>query len=313
MKRATSAVLAFVSLLLLSSIAHAQAFRAYVSSAGSDANPCTVVAPCRLLPAALSAVASGGEIWILDSANYNSATLNINKSVTILAIPGAVGSIVAVAGGPAITINTAGITVALRNIVIANNAVSPGTYGIQMTNGKTLVLEHCLIQNVPAQGILAGGASMIVYVKDSEFRSGGHLSIEANDGATVDVVRTKMSDNFFGGVWAHPLTATGVAQVFVTDSEISGSVASGIGLYSFAAMAGGIAKIFANRVSISNVGYGITTIGSGTSTIEIGNSMVVRNGFNVYIGTGAIRSLGNNHISDGTSADSGSLTTLAPR
>jgi len=165
----------------------------------------------------------------LDSANYNSGTVNINKSATILAVRGVVGSVVAFGGGPAITINTAGVTVSLRNIVIGNNVTNPGTVGIQMTNGKSLVLERCVIQNTPAQGILAGGAAMNIFVKDSEIREVGSVAIEANDGVTLDVVRTKMTDNVFGGLWAHPLTATGVTQIYATDSEVSASVGSGIG------------------------------------------------------------------------------------
>src|SRR3954471_13758221 len=95
--RALSA-LAVASLLLLPSFAHALLFRAYLSVTGSDGNPCTVAAPCRLLPAALNAVANDGEIWILDSANFNTTTVNVTKSVSILAVPGAVGSIVATGG-----------------------------------------------------------------------------------------------------------------------------------------------------------------------------------------------------------------------
>jgi len=49
--------------------AHAQLFRAYLAIGGSDSNPGTLPAPCRLLPAALNAVADGGEVWMLDSAN----------------------------------------------------------------------------------------------------------------------------------------------------------------------------------------------------------------------------------------------------
>jgi len=118
MERATSLLLlAFLSLLAVSSMAQAQLFRAYVASYGNDGNPCTVTTPCRLLPAALNAVAPGGEIWMLDSANFNLGTVDIAKSVSILAVPGAVGSIVAVAGNPAITIQTSGVDVTLRNVV----------------------------------------------------------------------------------------------------------------------------------------------------------------------------------------------------
>src|SRR3954469_21966371 len=112
-------VVAVAILLLLPSFAHALLFRAYVSSKGSDANPCTVAAPCRLLPAALAAVNDGGEIWILDSANFNASPVVIGKSVTILAIPGALASIVT-AGGAALTVDAAGAKVGLRNLTIVN-------------------------------------------------------------------------------------------------------------------------------------------------------------------------------------------------
>ena len=315
MKRAASTLLAFASLLLLSPMTQAQLFRAYLASYGNDANPCTVVAPCRLVPAALNAVASGGEIWMLDSANFNTGTVDINKSVSILAIPGQVGSIVAVANGPAITIQTAGVVVTLRNLTIANNAVNPGTMGIHMTNGNSLTVEQCVFQGLPQQGIDAGGNPVVVYVKDSEFRGGGHVAIEGEDGAIMDVVRTKMTDNVFGGVLARPATGTGVTQITVTDSDVSGrSVgSSGIGLDAFAAATGGIAKIFATRVSISNVSIGLFTPGAGSSSIEVGSSMIVRNNSNFGVAGGVIRSLGNNHISDPVGTDSGVLTTLAPR
>ena len=90
---------ALAATLLLSVTAQAQIFRAYLSSEGLDTNACTLPAPCRLLPAALTAVANGGEIWMLDSANYNTGQVNIAKSVTILAVPGALGSVVECVGG----------------------------------------------------------------------------------------------------------------------------------------------------------------------------------------------------------------------
>ena len=78
----------FVRLLLLvlavgfSSPASA-IFRAYVSSTGNDANPCTLPQPCRLLPAALAVTDDGGEVWMLDSANYNTNFVTIGKSVSM--------------------------------------------------------------------------------------------------------------------------------------------------------------------------------------------------------------------------------------
>src|SRR3954471_8318293 len=107
----------------------AQLFRAYLSIKGLDTNPCTLQAPCRLLPAALSAVASGGEIWMLDSANFNTATGSVAKSVSIQAVPGQVASLVAQGSTAAMNISGSGIKVGLRNLVFVSNATSPGTDG----------------------------------------------------------------------------------------------------------------------------------------------------------------------------------------
>src|SRR6516162_6974773 len=108
--RESARVAAFAAVaLMLSAPADAQIFRAYVSSTGSDSNPCSLAARCRLLPAALTAVADGGEIWMLDSANYNTSTVTVTKSVTIRAIPGVMGSIVSTAGNDAMIVNAPGI------------------------------------------------------------------------------------------------------------------------------------------------------------------------------------------------------------
>jgi hypothetical protein len=134
--------------LLLSTQANAQGtlFRAYVASDGNDANPCTLSLPCRLLPAALAAVQGNGEIWMLDSANYNSATVAVTKSVTILAVPGVVGSVVAI-GGPAITIG-AGFFVALRNLVVVPFPGGGGTYGVQVNGASRVDIEKCSFANL---------------------------------------------------------------------------------------------------------------------------------------------------------------------
>ena len=149
-------VLGIAAALALSAPAEAQLFRAYLAIGGSDANPCTLPQPCRLLPAALAAVADGGEIWMRDSANYNTSTVQITKSVTILAVPGVVGSVVA-AYGPAINVATAGVRLALRNLVMVPLAGTGGVRGISMNLGQSLAVEDCLIANMPNLGIEVAG------------------------------------------------------------------------------------------------------------------------------------------------------------
>ena len=180
-------ILALAVSLLLSAGAQAQAFRTYLSASGNDANPCTLVAPCRLLPAAIAAVIDGGEVWMLDSANYNSGPVSVKKSVTILAVPGALGSVVAL-GGNAIDITTAGVKVTLRNLVIVPLVGGGGTNGIVMTaSAASLTVENCLVANMPgsAAGIYvnAGGASVLVM--DTVIRGNWFGLYVANGRATV--------------------------------------------------------------------------------------------------------------------------------
>ena len=151
--------------------AQAQLFRAYVSSTGLDTNPCSLQQPCRLLPAALTAVADGGEIWMLDSANYNASQVNVTKSVTILALPGAMGSLVATSGGSAILINTAGVKVNLRNLVIVH--LTSSAQGISFGSGSQLAVSDCEITNVQGSGIFANAAGGVVVVKNTVIRGPG--------------------------------------------------------------------------------------------------------------------------------------------
>jgi hypothetical protein len=55
--------------------------RTYVSGQGKDDNPCTVPAPCRTLQGALRLTLAGGEIFVLNSADYGPVT--IDKAITI--------------------------------------------------------------------------------------------------------------------------------------------------------------------------------------------------------------------------------------
>ena len=60
--------------------------RTFVSSTGSDANPCTVAQPCATFAAAYSAVAQNGIVAALDPGKYG--PLNITGPVTIVRLPG---------------------------------------------------------------------------------------------------------------------------------------------------------------------------------------------------------------------------------
>ncbi|HZZ92474.1 MAG TPA: right-handed parallel beta-helix repeat-containing protein [Usitatibacter sp.] len=314
MNRFVAELLLVTASTLLAGFAHAQSFRTYLSSSGSDANPCTVTQPCRLLPAALAAVANGGEVWMLDSANYNAGNVNVAKSVTIMAVPGAVGSIVAVGGMPAMTINTS-VKVALRNVVIVGNAVNPGTDGIDVSFAPMLSIEDCVFANLPGTGIYALYGGALVHVKNTTFRNIVSYAVWAENGPVVNISHSQLLST--GGIYSLGTNAT-VTTINVTDTEIDGAPGStAVGAYTIAA--GAVANVFITRSSIRNSGSGLNSqtsgAGTGNALITVSYSTVTGNGYGVYqFGTGsAVKSLGNNHIVDNTNADVGSLTTALLR
>jgi hypothetical protein len=299
---------AFATTLLLSTGADALLFRAYVSSDGNDANPCTLPQPCRLLPAALTAVADGGEIWMLDSANYNTATVTIGKSVSILAVPGAVGSVVAV-GGPAISITAAGLTIALRNLVIVPFPGSGATNGVSMAGSSTLTIEGSLIANLPGDAVNVIGSGR-VETANTIIRNNAGYAVWLQNGASADISGTKLLNNGNGGILAYSSSAT-TTTATVSDTIISGGLG---GVIAQTAIAGGATRIFVTRCTIQNTSVALDseTSGAGTTLVAVSGSMITNNNFAWLLnGAGSVvRTLGNNHLTDNTNQQ-GSLTTAS--
>ncbi len=131
----TGSVLAVT--LLVCATADSQLFPAYLAANGNDANPCMPRAPCRLLPAAVNAVASGREIRLLDSAQYDTATVGVTDSAisrgslgahasslanTVVRIVATRSTIERTGFGLASTSNNVGTTsIAVSNSMLANN------------------------------------------------------------------------------------------------------------------------------------------------------------------------------------------------
>ena len=307
-RTAIKSAFAIATTLLLSLTAHAQLFRAYVSSTGSDTNPCTLPAPCRLLPAALAAVANGGEIWMLDSANYNTATVVIDKSVSILAIPGAVGSVVAI-GTSAIDIYANSLKVALRNLVVVPLPGPPTSYGIYMSGASSLTIEDSLLANL-VTGVYVEGTGTVA-ITNSILRNFENWGVFARNGARVSISGTKMLGILFGPVYASSLSATTTTAI-ISDSIISGR---DFGVYAFTNNAGGSVRVFVTRCTIESAQIALRseTNDTGSALITVSGSTITNNNYGWYlVGTGSmIKSLGNNHIEDNVFSPVGTLTLAA--
>jgi hypothetical protein len=226
-------VRALVALLALCGASRADAglFRAYLSLEGNDANPCTLQQPCRLLPAALAVVNGGGEIWMLDSANFNTGPVNIGKSVTILAVPGALGSIVA-SGGDGLVINGAGIKVALRNLVLLN--FSGGANGINFVQGAEATVEECEIYGMPGHGIFAHASGAKLAVKNTVVRDNAQVGIEISGTVTATLAHIHVLANGTAGIGV-----LSGPRVTVSDSTIANHNASGTSIGVSVSSAGG--------------------------------------------------------------------------
>src|SRR6478752_3740088 len=105
--------LGFLTPMLASAPAHAQATRTWISGVGDDVNPCSRTAPCKTFAGAISKTAAGGEIDCLDPGGFGAVT--ITKSITLdCGGGGIVGSILASATN-GINVNGNGINVIVRN------------------------------------------------------------------------------------------------------------------------------------------------------------------------------------------------------
>jgi hypothetical protein len=306
----TAVRIAFALLLGIATTAQAQLFRAYVASDGNDANPCTLPQPCRLLPKALTVVNNGGEIWMLDSANFNTDTVIILKSVTILAIPGAVGSLVALSGAPAVSITGPSLKVALRNVVIGMVAGGlPGSDGVNMNGASSLLVEKSVIAGMLQNGIFVGGGGNLKVV-ESTIRDSGQNGIHVTDGSRAVIVSSHLLDNAFG-VFANTNTAT-VTAVSIDDSTISGGT-DGVRCEA-TPLSGAQAHVAIARSTIMGTGTAVEigTAPPGIAQVVIGGSKIVYNAQGWSINNGVLGSLGNNQI-HGNGASTGSLTPLAPQ
>jgi hypothetical protein len=312
MKKARSPriVVAFALVLSICMPAQAGVFRAYLSSAGADTNPCSVASPCRLLPAALAAVNDGGEIWILDSANYNSAPVVIGKSVTILAIPGAVGSLVSTTATTAVvTVNAANAMVTLRNLVIVP-FTNPWD-GVTMTLGSSLTIDRCTISGMSNRAISVTTPGFLRVLDTVVVNT--NVGVVVENGATGQVAGSKLVGITAVGVYAfgnnHPNTTT---RINVSDSIIQGTDRFlGNGVSADSGDSTVQTSLSVSRSTITNIGIAALVGGSAGAVpvLTVGSSTLMHNGTGMQqTGTGVMNTMGDNAVVDNVFNSLGTIT-----
>ena len=318
------------SAVLLVAPVHAGLFRAYLSQNGSDANPCTLQQPCRLLPAAIAAANDGGEVWMVDSANYNTGPVAITKSITILAIPGALGSVIA-NGGDAIDVAATNIRVTLRNLVVLN--FSAGMHGINFTNGARLTVEECEIYGMPENGINFTAPGGGLAVKNTTIRNivgagvfvAGTLAssvtaalehvslLSVNTGLSVAssasaTLNDSLLTNSGVGIAATESGGAG-SRVTITNSVIRGST-MGVSLTS--PSASDTVRVTMSRSTLSHNAVGMDVqSAAGDVKVTLDDNVIQNNTTAINMNGGVVFTRGNNTLNFSTNGIvGGSLTAL---
>ena len=270
--------LGFLTPLLASAPAHAQASRTWVSGVGDDANPCSRTAPCKTFAGAISKTAAGGEINCLDPGGFGAVT--ITKSITIDCHE-IYGSVL-VSGTNGINIAAAGGNVVLRNLNI-NGLVNNGLKGISITTANNVWIEDCAIFGFVQQAIAdtrATGGSLSVTNTVVRNNSGAGMGVGITGGTLKVLVDNLRSFNNQFGVSFGPN-----ANVMIKNSDLSNNTTTGLD--------NGGAQISADNNNISNNATGVNNAGSGTTRLSNNNIMFnTTNGINNASGT--VLTYGNN-------------------
>jgi hypothetical protein len=297
-------------------VAAAAIQRTFVSTSGSDANPCTRTSPCRNFQAAIANTLAGGEVVALDSGGYG--TFTVDKSLTVAGAPGAHVAVTAFAGTAVAVDAGASDTVVLRNLYLTGLGAERG---IEFNAGGSLHVESVVASGFSLLGLAAAGDDLSLFVVDSQFRHNGSFGVYTEGSVSAEIEHTRADANgargftFTSGsaatVRRSAATHNGEAgfsittgsRVAVEDSLADWNGANGV-LVSFAAVADLTGDVITN-----NQFDGIITLEPGT-IVRVGSSTVTGNATGLTRGDGTFESYGDNMVRGNTTNTSGTITTV---
>jgi len=185
--------------------------RSFVSTLGSDADNCSVSAPCATLGGALAVTAAGGEIVVVNSGEYGTAT--ISQPVTVSAI--GVDATITATSGNALTINTTG-NVTLTGLGL--HGLGTGNDGVLVQQAGILRLYNVTAENFANDGVeFASAGNLAIY--NSRFTDSQYGLAVENASTQAFVHNTSFNHNSLAGVY----TPMGVAVVGDSSGQFNGS------------------------------------------------------------------------------------------
>jgi hypothetical protein len=244
----------------------AQTFRTFVSTAGSDNNPCSITEPCRHFQAAVNVTPAGGEVDALDPGGYSPITIS-----QAIPIEGQGWSYIAPpTGGNGITITASSGNVAIHCVSLNGVGVTGATDGISFTGSGTLNVQNSVIRNFTNYGIsFQPSAASQVFVSDTLLADNAYYGLYMDSNYTVSgsLDHVRAENNPFGGFVMYDL-ANG-------NLSISNSVSTGASNLYYC----GIQIEGGSSTAIFTVNVSDSTIVNNDSGVCVGayGTMVVRN------------------------------------
>lgn len=233
--------------------------RTYVSSAGSNSNPCTLTAPCSSFATAYAAVLPNGIVAALDPGRYG--PLTITGPVTINGYGWA--AITAPAAGNGITI-TAGSTDKVTLTGLEIDGAAAGYNGIVANAVGSLTISNCVLQD---------------FVDNGTNGTGNGIIIEPTAGPLNFVItNTTVANNTHRGIFYFPQGGSFSADG-VIDHVVSAANNYGVDIATNFVTGGTTAVAISNSIvtAISTVGVHIINNGSATLKVSIDNVNVSGN------------------------------------
>jgi hypothetical protein len=278
--------------------ASAQQITAYVSSTGSDSNPCTAAQPCQTINQAVRVVGLNGEIFCLNSPFSNVEGLAISQSMTI-DCPGALlaGVFGQAAGG--LLLSGADRSVTIRNLTFNGTLLgSSNVPAVQVLGSGTLILENCTFEHFPGIALdIEPNAAFTLVIRNSRISnsaSGILLKPAAGGSINATLDHVTITNNTGGGIKAD--SSNGPINVDISDSVISENGANGLNISSGTGTQNDMVSITRSTIAKNGL-VGIQTGGSN-GAVMLDATLLDSNvdGATVLVGGGRILSYGNNRI-----------------
>ncbi len=293
-----------VAFLILTAVPASAAFsRTYVSTAGNDANDCSLATPCRFFSGAVPKTLTGGEIVAITDGEYGSVT--VNKSLTLMAAPGVHAALGRNVDENVVIVNAGskGVVV-LRNLYIGR--VSKGGHGIEVTAAGALHIENCTVARFTGDtgiAINVSSTSVLTFIKDSFIRDNG-FGIFARGKMLID--NTRIENNNSTG-FGYGVGVSAGAKVTIRNSTVAGhSVGLSLQLSTNAVLT------VEDCVVSNNASAGIAIVSlESAGTVRVSNSLVTQNGIGFQNATGVFESRGNNTVRGNTTNTSGTITVFS--